>query len=320
VAGASLVQPIVTALGAWSAEAAAGALSSLSAALGPAGEPDYSSIVPFYDRMLAIALTISATLVALALMERILGGEEGAGAGVLLRVLVSTVGACAGLPLVAYAGHLAALLAGTWSGDLRSMAASLTALAGAYARGTEPALDPLGSALGLILAAVLTTLMALLIQVEMAARAALLLVTATFVPFVASLWIWPRLASTAGQLVGFLLGLLLSKFVIATSLAIGLHLVVEDASGGPKGRWLITGLAVLVISAFSPALLVGGLRFGHPRTAEAARSATRAAMGSGVRHGVQRLFRGTLERVGSGSAARTHQRRPGSDSTRPRSE
>ena len=52
-------------------------LQSLLTSFGSSTEPDLSSIEPVYSRMLAIALLLLGGIVALALAERVLGGEQG---------------------------------------------------------------------------------------------------------------------------------------------------------------------------------------------------------------------------------------------------
>src|SRR5207302_9588118 len=101
--------------------------------------------------------------------------------------------------------------------------------------------------------------MAVLAYLELIVRSALILTVAAFVPLVCTLAIWPRMASSAIHLGEFLIGLLLSKFVVATALYVGLHLVVPAlVKGQPaNGRadWMESGVAVLLIAAFSPLVL-----------------------------------------------------------------
>ena len=65
----------------------------------------------------------------------------------------------------------------------------------------------------------------------------------------------------------FLVGLLLSKFVVATVLYVGFYLVVPAllGTGGGAGRpdWMENGIAVLLIAAFSPVAIFQALRFAH---------------------------------------------------------
>ncbi|MGH7862563.1 MAG: hypothetical protein ACRENM_00695 [Candidatus Dormibacteraceae bacterium] len=286
---------LLDALGEWAARSAQLAITAVLNDLGPSSEPDYASIVPVYDRMLAIALLLSGAMIACALLDDLLGGRGSSAIAVVPRALLATLVSYCGLALVIYAGRVTGLLGESWNSDLQSMGEGLGQLAG----GTSPAnveLLPVGSVLGLILTAILTTLMALLIYVELAARAALLLLSCVFIPFISALWIWPRLASGAPRLAGFIFGLLLSKFVIATAVLIGIRLVLEGAVGARTQSWMVTGLAVLTIAALSPALLVGGIRFSEPAAASAARGFASWALPARLLRSAPRLVGSLLRR------------------------
>src|SRR5438309_94023 len=118
----------------------------------------------------------------------------------------------------------------------------------------------LGSAIGLIMAALLTVLVALLLYLELVLRTVLILVTTTFIPIVAIMAIWPRFSGTAIHLAEFLVALLLSKFVIATAIFLGFHLVTHGVVGGAAIPAMVTGLAALLVAAFSPLVLLQGIR------------------------------------------------------------
>lgn len=238
-------------------------LEFLITGFGPASEPDYSSLLPVYDRMLAIALLILGAIVAFALVERILGGKEGAGWSLLARVVAAVAFAYGGLSFVQYLGGYASALATAWSPDLQTLSAQL------QVSSYLPA-PHLGSVLGLVFMGLLLVLLCLLVYLELVVRSALILVVSAFIPFVCVLGVWPRLAPAAGHLAEFLVGLLLSKFVVATALYVGLRLSLP-ALTGQGGDWLATGIAVLLIAAFSPLVLFGGLKFAHATSGKAVR-------------------------------------------------
>jgi hypothetical protein len=86
--------------------------------------------------------------------------------------------------------------------------------------------------------------------------------------------IWPRLSRTLPHLVGFLVALLLSKFVIATALYLGFDMVVAGmapSSPDHASNSLVVGLATLATAAFSPILLIQGVRFAEASASHAAR-------------------------------------------------
>ncbi|MGI8562794.1 MAG: hypothetical protein ACR2MZ_04430, partial [Candidatus Dormibacter sp.] len=118
-----------------------------------------------------------------------------------------------------------------------------------------------------IFTALLTILMAVIVQLELLVRAALMLTVTAFIPLVCVLAIWPRMTAAAIHLAEFLVGLMLSKFVVATVIYIGFGLVIPAIRGAQsaegKAGWLSTGLAILLIATFSPAILFQALRFAH---------------------------------------------------------
>jgi hypothetical protein len=73
-------------------------------------------------------------------------------------------------------------------------------------------------------------------------------------------------------MVGFLLALLLSKFVVATAVYLGFAMVIQafQASSEPTGA-LATGIATLAAAALSPIVLLQGIRFAEASTAHATR-------------------------------------------------
>jgi hypothetical protein len=79
---ASAVEQYVVAVAQWAVADARAGLISLMSSFGSSTEPDFNSIAPVYNRVLAIALLVTGAIIAVALMERILGGTA-ASAGTL---------------------------------------------------------------------------------------------------------------------------------------------------------------------------------------------------------------------------------------------
>jgi hypothetical protein len=251
----------------WAASDARLAILSLLNSFGTATEPDFNAVAPVYSRMLAIALLLLGSVIAFGLIERIVGGAQGVGWDIVGRVMVAVFFAYSGLAVVEYVAGYAALLATAWTPDL----AALSNVVG-------PPADPIGvyaasqsghqvSVFGLVLTALFLTFMALVVYLELIIRSALILTVTVFVPLVCALSVWPRMASSAAHMGEFLVGLLLSKFVVATALYVGLHLVVPAlVNGHPTSGhadWMESGVAVLLIVAFSPLVLFQALRFAH---------------------------------------------------------
>jgi hypothetical protein len=256
----------------WAAESAAAAILYLYHYVSQPTDPIYATLTPVYNRMLAIALLMTGALIAFALMERVLGGDRGAGAVVVIRTLAASAAAILGLPLVRYSINLGDLLATAWNGDVFTGANALVTQIVPSAS-AEPG-AALGSSLGLILTALLTVFLALLVHLELVLRAALLSLTTAFLPLTCVLAIWPRLGGAIRHMVGFLLALILSKFVIATAMYLGVAMVVRSAAGSADDHSpaLITGLATLVAALLSPVFLLQGLRFAEAGAAHASRS------------------------------------------------
>lgn len=263
--------------GAYAARHGAGnALESLFKLFFSGSEPRFPTIASTYNRMLAIALLLAGAVVAMALIERMLGGPKGAGWDVLPRTLAAVIAAVVGLGLVEYAAHYANLLAHAW--DLAFAEHGLNLVQ--KIRDTyQPSADfgqALGSALGLLLIALFTIVLVILIAIELVIRSALILITTAFLPLVCVMAIWPRLSPALSHLAEFMTALLLSKFVIITAVYIGFSMVA-DGYGAPKGDTtntggMVVGLATLLIALFSPIVLLQGIRFAHTAGASTARA------------------------------------------------
>src|SRR5438552_16252987 len=93
---ADLVNSMGIAIANWSTAMAVASVRWLIASLGQSTEPDLSAIVPVYDRMLAIRLSILGAIVALALLERIAWSSQAPGLSLLPRVVPACVLAYAG--------------------------------------------------------------------------------------------------------------------------------------------------------------------------------------------------------------------------------
>jgi len=297
-------------------DAARAAVLGLLHSFGASTEPDFASIAGVYDRMLAISLLLVAVFIACALIEKILGGPLGAGWAVIPRTLLCVFCAFAGLEAVQYLAGYAALLATAWSPDLQTIADKLGAVAHAQIPVSAGHVLPLGSVISLILIALLMDFLAIVVFLELVVRAALTLILTAFIPIVCAMAIWPRMAGAITHLGEFLVGLLLSKFVIATVAYVGFGLVVGGLSGAqaPSGQqdWIITGVAVLCIAAFSPVVLVQGLRFTHSTAGSVARGWVGGAVGlSQAALGTAALGARVVGGVTSGLGRRSKARRKG---------
>ena len=265
------VAQIVQAIAAWALKDALWGISNLMHSFGDATEPDFTALVPVYNRVLAISLLILGAVVAFGIVERIFGGELGLDLSVVPRVIVCVFFAYSGLAIVQYATVHAALLSHAWDKELS--AANPNA---AVAAGSVDVSQIHVNVVALILMALLISFLALVVYLELIVRAALVLTITAFVPLVCVLAIWPRLAGGASHLAEFVIGLLLSKFVVATAFVVGLSLLLPAVLGvapnNGKADWMASGFAILLITAVSPVAIFAGIKFAHGSAGNVARS------------------------------------------------
>jgi len=278
-----LVNDIVVAIANWSTAIAVASIRWLVSGLGQSSEPDLSVITLVYDRMLAIALLLVGAIVAVALIEHIASGSLAGGYALIARVVAACFGAYAGLGFVKYVAGYAALLATTWTPDfgrLNDLLIHSVAVSNAVVESGGG--GPHVSTFGLIFTAMAVSSLTVMVHLELVVRSALILTVTAFVPLVCVLAIWPRASGAATTLAEFLLGLFLSKFVVATVVYVGFRLVVTALSSPSNTdateHWMASGLAVLLIAAFSPLVIFCALRFAHSQAGSVARSFTGAAV------------------------------------------
>jgi hypothetical protein len=259
---ASYANQIVQAITAWAIKDALWGISNLMHSFGDATEPDLVALVPVYNRVLAISLLILGAVVAFGIVERIFGGSLGLDLSVVPRVVACVFFAYSGLAIVQYATVHAALLGHAWDKELAMANPNGVVSAGSI----DPSQIHL-NVVALILMALLISFLALVVYLELIVRAALVLTITAFVPLVCVLAIWPRMAGGAVHLAEFVIGLLLSKFVVATAFVVGLSLLLPAVLGvapnNGKADWMASGFAILLITAISPIALFQGIKFAH---------------------------------------------------------
>jgi hypothetical protein len=269
---------IVDAITAWAIKDALAGISNLMHSFGDATEPDFVALVPVYNRVLAISLLVLAAVVAFSIIERICGGQLGADLSFVPRVVVCVFFAYTGLSIVRYATVNAALLGHAWDKELS--AANTSSLA---ASGNVDLSQVHLNVVALICMALLVSFLALVVYLELIVRAALVLTVTAFVPLVCVMAIWPRMAGGAVHLAEFLVGLLLSKFVVATAFVVGMSLllpaVLGRAPNDGKADWMASGFAVLLITAVAPIALFQGIRFAHGTAGKVTRDLGAMALG-----------------------------------------
>ena len=259
---AAYAAQVVQAITAWAINDALWGISNLMHSFGDATEPDLVALVPVYNRVLAISLLIVGAVVALGIIERIFGGSHGLDLSVVPRVVACVFFAYSGLAIVQYATVHAALLGHAWDRELGAANPNAVVTTGHF-DATQIHLN----VVALIIMALLISFLALVVYLELIVRAALVLTITAFVPLVCVMAIWPRTAGGALHLAEFVIGLLLSKFVVATAFVVGLSLLLPGVLGvapnDGKADWMASGFAILLITAISPIALFQGIKFAH---------------------------------------------------------
>jgi len=272
------VNNLVQSITAWAINDALSGISHLMHSFGDSTEPDFTALIPVYNRMLAISLLVLGAVLALSIIERISGGQLGLNFSFLHRVIGCVFFAYSGLFIVRYATVNAALLGHAWDRELSIANASTVA--------TNSSVDVSQvhlNAVALILMALLISFLSLVVYLELIVRAALVLTVTAFVPLVCVLAVWPRMAGGAVHLAEFVIGLLLAKFVVATAFVIGLSLLLPAVLGlapnNGKADWMASGFAVLLITAVAPVALFQGIRFAHGAAGKVTREIGSMAVG-----------------------------------------
>jgi hypothetical protein len=269
---------IVQAITAWAIKDALWGINNLMHSFGDATEPDFVALVPVYNRVLAISLLILGAVVAFGIVERMFGGQLGLDLSVVPRVVACVCFAYSGLTIVQYATVHAALLGHAWDKEL-SAANPNSVLSTGNVDLSQVHLN----VVALIVMALLISFLALVVYLELIARAALVLTITAFVPLVCVLAIWPRMAGGAVHLAEFVVGLLLSKFVVATAFVVGLSLllpaVLGEAPNNGKADWMASGFAILLITAIAPVALFQGIKFAHGTAGKVTRDLGGMAIG-----------------------------------------
>jgi hypothetical protein len=269
---------VIQAMVIWAINDALWGIRNLMHSFGDATEPDFTTLVPIYNRVLAISLLILAAVVAFGIIERIFGGQHGLGWAVIPRVVVCVFFAYSGLAIVRYATVNAALLGHAWDKELSAANPHVVVSAGSVDVSQVHL-----NVVALILMALLISFLALVVYLELIVRAALVLTITAFVPLVCVLAIWPRMAGGALHLAEFVVGLLLSKFVVATAFVVGLTLllpaVLGQAPHDGKADWMASGFAVLLITAVAPIALFQGIKFAHGTAGKVTRDLGGMAIG-----------------------------------------
>jgi hypothetical protein len=244
-------------------------------------------------RQIAIALSVIFLLLAIAhaalrhdLQQLIRSCLVALPAALLLMFAVVTLVELA----LALTDELSAAALGTTGQDARKAFADLGAVL-SPAASTQPALP----AFVIFVAAILTTLLSLLVWLELVLREAAVYLAVAFLPLALAAAVWPRTVHWAQRLAGWLGALILAKLTIATAFSLAGAMLAGSRSGSGGLSALLAGCAVLVLAAASPWMLLRLIPFtaaaGDGMHRREVASAARQAPGVGAalllaRHGM----------------------------------
>lgn len=129
--------------------------------------------------------------------------------------------------------------------------------------------------------AVLISVVALVVWLELVMREAAVYVALAFLPLTLIAMVWERTVHWSRRLAEWLLAIILAKFAIACAFALAASAITEGAGDGGGVTTVLAGSAVLLIAAFTPWALLKLLPFAEAAAGNLTRShVTSAATGA----------------------------------------
>jgi hypothetical protein len=278
VPGAGIVRDTLGGAGGWAFDSiAAGVAGSVLGAvgdivggvvgfLGAAPRPSLDAVwfsgpgSPF-ALVRGIALSLLLGFVFLAVIQGLVTGEPGAGAGRVARDLfLAVVGMAATVTVTVKLLDLTDALSRAVLGGVDNQA--LQFLSGFGSRVTS-----MTGGFGLVLVGLVVAVAALLVWIELMVRAALVYLLVALTPLAFAAMTWPAARGVLRRTVELLLAVIVSKFVICVAIAVGTAALGQtgtpptlgagEAIGGAMTAAaslgaLISGGAILALAAFSP--------------------------------------------------------------------
>ena len=124
---------------------------------------------------------------------------------------------------------------------------------GAAARQLAPATLGVGGGFVTMLVGGVVLLGALVIWLEMVVRTSAIVITVFFLPLLLACLVWPATAHIVRRAIEVLVALILSKFVVAAVLSLGLSATAPGQGSRPDA---LIGVAILLLAAFAPMALL----------------------------------------------------------------
>jgi hypothetical protein len=263
-----------------------------------------------YNLMLAFAVVVAAATLLLALMDAAAkGSPEGLGRALFVDVPVAgLVGGTAPL-FIQYLVGVADWLSGRLLQDLGVDSAKALAHSAEWFTTFSQATtgSPAAPLVAGLLAALLTIFAAFVIFLELMLRANAIYLIAALIPVVYAVRIWPAAKTVARRTTEVLIAVIFAQPVVALAVSMGAAASaalggVGDASFRDFGT-AIAGAVLLVLAALAPWGIIALMPALEGAIAHAYRQ--RAAVGGGVRTGVQTAYTGSyMGRLAQAGAAR----------------
>ena len=273
--------------------------------------PDLSASwwVEKYNLMLALAAVVAAATLLLALIDAAAkGSPEGLGRALFADVPVA--GLVGGIgPLVAqYLVDLADWLSGRLLNDLGADSVAALSHSGEwFASFSAATANPAAPLVAGLIAALVTILAAFVIFLELMLRSNAIYLIAALIPVFYAIRIWPAAKTVARRTTEVLIAVIFTLPVV--SLAVSMGAAASGALGGVGDvsfkdfGTAIAGAVLLLLAALAPWGVIALMPALEGAVSHAYRQ--RAAVGGGVRTGVQTAYTGTyLGRLASAGAAR----------------
>jgi hypothetical protein len=263
-----------------------------------------------YRVMMALAVIIALPILLVSVAQSIVRADgmqaiRSAFVFLPLAAILSAVGPALAQMLINISDWMSAALGGNAAGDAQKfMSDAGNALAGLGA-GT---LNPAAPVFGVLLGALIVTLGALSIWLELLLRAAAIYISVLFLPLALSAMIWPAGWRWCRRLIEFLIAIIFAKVFIVAIINLAAAGLARGGLGD-KFEGVLAGGALLLMAAFTPIALLkliplaeaAVVTAGHQRAAlrQATAGATAMTASSSVVSGmIQTRFRSSAAAAG----------------------
>ena len=210
-----------------------------------------------YRVMLALAVVIALPILLVSVAQSIVRADgmqaiRSAFVFLPLAAILSAVGPAMAQMLINVSDWMSAALGGNAAGDAQKfMTDAGTALAGLGAGSVNPA----APVFGVLLGALIVTLGALSIWLELLLRAAAIYISVLFLPLALAAMIWPAGWRWCRRLIEFLIAIIFAKVFIVAIINLAAAGLARGGLGD-KFEGVLAGGALLLMAAFTPIALL----------------------------------------------------------------